>query len=338
MDDTGFLKVAVGFIALVVAGVVLKLAKPVLFPFFLAIFISYIINPILEFLTRRKVPKFLAVLVLILATFSLMYLLGAVFYSSGKAFAVELPRYGQQLQTLLEKLEYSRFMGVLWNLPSLHGAINVEKVASIAVSALGPFFSFLSTIFLVLVFLVFILAGRGCSAAKIERSFSPGQAKKIAAMLKNIDGQIEKYLAIKTAFCVLNGILVGVVLALFGVEFAVVFGFLAFILNYIPNIGSTVAIAVPIVIAFLQYGSVWRCLAILIIVVGLDSVMGNFLEPRFMGRGLGLSPLVVIFSLIFWGWLWGIPGMVLCVPITAVIKIVCANIPSLRPVADLMSK
>jgi len=338
MDDTGFLKVAVGFIALVVAGVVLKLAKPVLFPFFLAIFISYIINPILEFLTRRKVPKFLAVLVLILTTFSLMYLLGAVFYSSGKAFAVEFPRYGQQLQTLLAKLESSHFMGVHWNLPTLLEAINVEKVASIAVSALGPFFSFLSTLFLVLVFLVFILAGRGCSAAKIERSFSPGQAKKIAAILENMDGQIEKYLAIKTAFCVLNGILVGVVLALFGVEFAVVFGFLAFILNYIPNIGSTVAIAVPIVIAFLQYGSVWRCLAILIIVVGLDSVMGNFLEPRFMGRGLGLSPLVVIFSLIFWGWLWGIPGMVLCVLITAVIKIVCANIPSLRPVADLMSK
>ncbi len=338
MDENRFLKVAVGFIALVVAGVVLKLAKPVLFPFFLAIFISYIVNPILEFLTRRKVPKFLAVLVLIMATFSLMYLLGAVFYSSGKAFAAEFPKYGQQIQSLLAKLEASRFLGAHWNLSTLLGAINVEKVASIAVSTLGPFFSFLSTLFLVLVFLVFILAGRGCLAAKVERSFSPGQAKKIAAMLENIDGQIEKYLAIKTVFCVLNGIVVGAVLALFGVEFAVVFGFLAFILNYIPNIGSTVATAVPIVIAFLQYGSVWRCLAILVIVVGLDNVMGNFLEPRFMGRGLGLSPLVVIFSLIFWGWLWGIPGMVLSVPITAVIKIVCANIPSLRPVAELMSK
>jgi AI-2 transport protein TqsA len=338
MNDTGFLKVASGFIALVVAGVVLKLAKPVLFPFFLAIFISYIINPVLEFLTRRKVPKTLAVLVLIVGTFSLMYGLGAIFYSSGKAFASEFPKYGEQIQALLAKLEASRFLGAHWNLSSLLGAINAEKIASIALSALGPFFSFLSTLFLVLVFLVFILAGRGRLAAKVERSFSPGQAKTIAAMLEKIDGQIEKYLAIKTVFCVLNGIVVGVVLALFGVEFAVVFGFLAFILNYIPNIGSTVATAVPIVIAFLQYGSVWRCLAILVIVVLLDNVMGNFLEPRFMGRGLGLSPLVVIFSLIFWGWLWGIPGMVLSVPITAVIKIVCGNIPSLRPVAELMSK
>ncbi len=338
MDDNKVLKLSAVFIALVVAGVVLKLAKPVLFPFFLAVFISYIVNPALEFLTRRKVPKFLAVLFLILATFSLMYILGAVFYSSGKAFAAEIPHYGEQIRALLAKLEASRFLGAHWNMTTLLGAINVEKIASIAVSALGPFLSFLSTLLLVLVFLVFILAGRGRLAPKVERSFSPGPAKKIAAVIENIDGQIEKYLAIKTVFCVLNGILVGVVLALFGVEFAVVFGFLAFILNYIPNVGSTVATVIPVLIAFLQYGSVWRSLAILIIVVLLDSVMGNFLEPRFMGRGLGLSPLVVIFSLIFWGWLWGIPGMVLSVPITASIKIVCANVPSLRPIAELMSK
>jgi AI-2 transport protein TqsA len=338
MDDNKILKVAAAFIALVVAGAVLKMAKPVLFPFFLAIFISYIVNPALEFLTRRKVPKSLAVLVLILVTFSLMYLLGAVFYSSGKAFAAEFPKYGEQIQALLGKLEASRFLGAHWNLTTLLGSINAEKIATIAVSALGPFFSFLSTLFLVFVFLVFILAGRGRLAAKIERSFSPGHAKKIAAVLENIDGQIERYLAIKTVFCILNGVIVGVVLALFGVEFAVVFGFLAFVLNYIPNIGSTVATAVPVLIAFLQYGSVWRCLAILAIVVLLDNVMGNFLEPRFMGRGLGLSPLVVIFSLIFWGWLWGIPGMVLSVPITASIKIICANVPSFRPVAELMSK
>jgi AI-2 transport protein TqsA len=338
MHDNKVLNVATGFIALAVAGVVLKLAKPVLFPFFLAIFISYIINPALEFLVRRKVPKFLAVLVLILGTFALMYLFGAVFYSSGKAFAAQLPSYEAQLKSLLAELEASRFLGAHWNVSTVLGAINVDKIASIAVSALGPFFSFLSTLLLVLIFLIFILAGRGRLAAKIECSFSPEHAKRIDGVLKKMHGQIERYLAIKTVFCAINGIVVGVVLALFGVEFAVVFGFLAFFLNYIPNIGSTVSTAVPIVIAFLQYGSVSKCLLILAIVVLLDNLMGNFLEPRFMGKGLGLSPLLVIFSLIFWGWLWGIPGMVLSVPITAVIKIICGNIPSLRPVSELMSK
>ena len=338
MADNKVLNIAAVFISLVVAGVVLKLAKPVLFPFFLAIFISYIINPALEFLTRRKVPKFLAVILLILVTFSLMYVFGAVFYSSGKAFAAEFPKYGAQFESLFKELETERFLGAHWNLSALIGKIDAEKIASIAVAALGPFFSFLSTILLVLVFLIFILAGRGRLAVKLERSLSPGHAKRIASALEKIDRQIEKYLAIKTVFCVINGIVVGVVLALFGVEFAIVFGFLAFLLNYIPNIGSTVSTAVPLVIAFLQYGSVLRCLSILVIVVLLDNLSGNFLEPRFMGKGLGLSPLLVIFSLIFWGWLWGIPGMVLAVPITAIIKIACANVPSLRPVAELMSK
>ena len=338
MDDDKFLKFSAAFVVLFLAGVILKLARPVLFPFFLALFISYIIGPALEFLTRRKVPRPVALIVIILVTFSLMYILGAVFYSSGKAFATQLPVYTEQFQSLIKKLEASHFLGAKWNAATLLGTINVEKIASIAMSALGPFFGFLSNLFLVLIFLIFILAGRGRLRGKVERSFTPRQAGKINEVVEKIDRQIQKYLAIKTVFCVINGLIVGIVLALFGVDFAIVFGFLAFLLNYIPNVGSTIATAVPIVIAFIQYGSVWRCLWILAIVVVLDNVVGNVLEPRFMGKGLGLSPLVVIFSLIAWGWLWGIPGMVLAVPIAAVIKIVCANVPSLRVIEVLMSK
>jgi predicted PurR-regulated permease PerM len=338
MDDNRFLKFSAAFVVLFLAGVILKLARPVLFPFFLALFISYIIGPALEFLTRRKVPRPVALIVIILVTFSLIYLLGAVFYSSGKAFAAELPDYTEQFQSLIKQLEASHFLGAKWNVATLLGNINVEKIASIAMSAIGPFFGFLSNLFLVLIFLIFILAGRGRLRGKVERSFSPHQAGKINEVVEKINRQIQKYLAIKTVFCVFNGLLVGIVLALFGVNFAIVFGFLAFLLNYIPNVGSTIATAVPIVIAFIQYGSVWRCLWILAIVVVLDNVVGNVLEPRFMGKGLGLSPLVVIFSLIAWGWLWGIPGMVLAVPIAAVIKIVCANVPSLRFIEVLMSK
>jgi len=136
----------------------------------------------------------------------------------------------------------------------------------------------------------------------------------------------------------INGVTVWLILALFGVEFAVVFGFVAFLMNYVPNIGSTIATALPVLISFFQFGSIWKSLLILGIVVGLDNIFGNFVEPRFVGKGLGLSPLVVIFSLIFWGWLWGIPGMVLSVPIAAVIKIICQNVPSLRFIEVMMSK
>jgi AI-2 transport protein TqsA len=338
MEDNKFIKFSLAFIVLAIAGVILKLARPVLFPFFLALFISYIIGPLQEFLTRRKIPKPVALTAIVLATVSIMYLLGAVFYSSGKAFASEIPEYSRQFKDLLAQLDVSRFLGAKWNVPNLLAGLNAEKIASVALSALGPFFSFMSNMLLVVIFLVFIMAGRGKGRAKVERAFSPQQSARINGILENIDHQIQKYLAIKTVFSVINGIIVGVVLALFGVEFAIVFGFLAFLMNYIPNVGSTIATALPIVIAFFQYGSIWKCVWILVIVVGLDNVMGNFFEPRYMGKGLGLSPLVVIFSLIFWGWLWGIPGMILSVPIVAVIKIICANVPSLKFVDALMGK
>jgi hypothetical protein len=114
------------------------------------------------------------------------------------------------------------------------------------------------------------------------------------------------------------------------------FGFLAFVLNFIPDIGSLIATALRVGFAFFQFGTFWTPFWILVITVGLDSIFGYFIEPKIMGKGLGLSPLLVFFSLLFWGWLWGIPGMILSVPLTAVIKIVCQNVPALRPVAVLM--
>jgi AI-2 transport protein TqsA len=338
MEDLRFIKVCLAFIVLVIAGVVLKLARPVLFPFFLALFISYIIGPVQEFLTRRKIPKPVALGGIVLATFFFMYLFGSLVFSSGKAFAAEIPAYSRQFESLLTKLQSSKLLGAHWSFQTFIAGINAEKIASVALATLGPFLSFMSNLFIVIVFLVFILAGRGRMRVKLGTSLSARQAERVCGVLEKIDKQIQKYLAIKTIFSAINGLIVGIVLALFGVDFAIVFGFLAFLLNYIPNIGSTIATAVPLVIAFIQYGSIWKCLSILAIVVVLDNLVGNFLEPRFMGKGLGLSPLVVIFFLIFWGWLWGIPGMILAVPIAAVIKIVCAHVPSLAFIDALMSK
>jgi predicted PurR-regulated permease PerM len=129
-----------------------------------------------------------------------------------------------------------------------------------------------------------------------------------------------------------------VVLLAFGVDFAVLFGFLTFLLNYIPSLGSIASMGLASVIAAFQFGGVFPALWILLLLVGFDVVISNFLEPKLMGQGLGLSPLAVLFSLFFWGWLWGVPGMILAVPLLAVIKIVCGNIPALNPVAEILSK
>lgn len=326
-------------IVVFIGGLVVKLAKPVLFPFFLAIFLSFILYPILDFLTRLRIPKVISIIFVLLITFFVIYLLGVLFYSSGKTFASEFPKYGQKISSILESFQAKfKLAPSKWDPLEWVGQLNINKIGSILLASIGPFFSFISNLFLILVFLVFILAGRGKTKTKIQKSFSGRRALKINEVIKKIDAQIQRYLAIKTVVSLITGMLATLVLVIFGVDFAIVFGFFTFLLNYIPTIGSIIATALPVIIAVFQFETIWPAFWILIILGTIQMTIGNFIEPRLMGHGLGLSPLVVLFSLFFWGWLWGIPGMILAVPIAAIIKIVCSNIPSLEFVGELMSK
>ncbi len=339
MQDNKVVTASLVIIVIFIAGVVLRLAKPVLFPFFLAVLLSFVLSPVLDFLTRLKFPKSVSIILLLLVTFFILYLLGALFYATGKAFSSELPKYGQKITAILNSLQEGLNLSPLkietsdW---SRH--LDLNKIGSILLSALGPFFSFLSNLFLILLFLVFILAGRGKTKEKIKKSLDSGKSKTVIDVLDNIDYQVQKYLGIKTVVSFFTGVFATVILILFGVDFAIVFGFLTFLLNYIPNLGSIIATALPVTIAIFQFNTLWPALWILVILMSIQMVMGNFVEPRLMGRGLGLSPLLVLFFLFFWGWLWGIAGMILAVPIAAVIKIVCQNMPGLELVSTLMSK
>ena len=222
------------------------------------------------------------------------------------------------------------------DLSSALDSLDIGKVGAFILRAIGPFVGILGKILLVFLFLVFIVAGRGRFAAKLAGTLDEGRAGRARGIISAIDAQIRKYLVIKTAVSIANGVMVWVVLSSSGVDFAALFGLLAFLLNYIPNIGSFIATVLRVGFAFFQFGTFWTPFWILVVSNGLDMVLGNVMEPRIMGKGLGLSPLLVFFSLLFWGWLWGIPGMILSVPLTAVVKIVCQNVPALRPVAVLM--
>ncbi len=337
MDDSRFVKVSFGIVVLFILGVFLKLAKPVIFPFLLAVFISYLLDPVLEFLTRRKIPKPVAIVFILLVSFVMIYLLGLLLYSSGKSFASSFPLYEQRINDILRSLE--GFFGSLpleTRISSFLEKVDVGKTATFLVTAMGPFFRFATRLFLVFLFLVFIFAGRGRLQEKLRTALDPLKAERVTAALRSINHQIRRYLAIKTLMSLLNGLEVWLVLELFQVDFAFLFGFLAFLFNYIPNIGSFIATALRVGFAFFQFGTIWVPLWIYIITSGLDMIVGNVIEPRIMGRGLGLSPLVVIFSLIFWGWLWGISGMILAIPILAVLKIICQNVPALKPAAVMM--
>jgi predicted PurR-regulated permease PerM len=327
------------FIAVFLVGILLRLAKPVFFPFFLALFFYFVLSPVLEFLMALRIPRAVAVVIILVLTFLVLYLLGLLFYSSGASFAEALPTYTQKLTNFLNelqtelKLPQTNVDPLAW----IKG-LDISQVGSFFLSSLGTVVSFLSTLFLVLIFLVFMLAGKGKLNAKIKCSFEAQEAARLTRIVDNIDGQIQKYLAIKTGMCILTALMTLVVLRSFRVDFAVIFAFIAFLLNYIPSIGSFIAKIFPFIFTFLQFNSLLKAVWVLVILILFDAVLGMIIEPRLMGRGLGLSPLAILFALFFWGWLWGIPGMILAVPMMVILKITAANVPSLRFFSALLSK
>jgi predicted PurR-regulated permease PerM len=263
--------------------------------------------------------------------------MGALFYSSGKQFASELPSYNEMMKSFLEGVDRTiQNPRLKAEVLSWINSLNAEKIGGIILSALGPFISFMSELLLVLVFMIFILSGRGRMEKKIALAFSPDQASTVSRAVRKIDHQVQKYLGVKTLMCIITGVLTTVILALFHLPFAIVFGVLAFLLNYIPTLGSIIATALPVLLATFFFGNLGPAAGILVLLMTVNVVLGNVVEPRLMGRGLGLSPLLVFFSLFFGAWLWGIPGMILAVPILAVIKIIFSNVPSLKTLEAMM--
>ncbi len=339
MDNNKILSATSAIVLVFLVGLILRLAKPVFFPFFLAIFFYFILSPALDFLTRLKIPRAVALFLIIAIAFSALYLLGVLVYSSGQEFASSFPEYAQRMgaffSELTEKLER---LSLHWDPGAWSKSLDTDRIAAVFLSSLNKFFSFFSTFVLIFVFLIFMLAGRGKLMVKVEKSFPPSRARKITAVIENIDSQVQRYLLIKTGVSVISGVLAGVVLAAFGFRYAILFGFLTFLLNFIPSLGSIIAISFSSAMAAFQLASYWRGVWIFLILAALELLIANFLEPKLMGVGLGLSPLAVLFSLFFWGWLWGIPGMILAVPLMAIIKIGCANVPSLQFISEIISK
>lgn len=326
-----------GLIVIFILGAILRLARPVLFPFFVALFLAFIVSPGLDFLTKLKVPRAAAIILIVLITFLILYLLGSLFYTSGKGFAGEISKYEKKFQDLTQYLrETFHITSLEWDPLGWLTDLDTNRIANFLLASIGPFFSFLANLLLVFLFLIFILAGHGNLKAKIQVAYTREQARQIRDIVDHITGQVQRYLVIKTAVNLVAGLLTTAFLMVLGLDFAVIFGLLAFIMSYIPHLGAIFASALPALIAFVQFDSAALAGLVLGVLYLVHQALG-LLEVKVQGEGLGLSPLLVFFSLIFWGWLWGIPGMILAVPILAIIKIVCYNIPALKPLSLMMS-
>jgi predicted PurR-regulated permease PerM len=324
----------IGIIALVAAGFVLKVAQAVILPLVIAWFLSYILAPLVNFLARHKVPTGPSVGVVMILLLGFFYLTGLFVYSRAMAFADEYPKYANQFNQIAANFT-DRVTLPAW--VSFNTIDWQSKVGEWLVSLPGSFVVFFKNLLLVLIFLVFMLLGKPYFQSKIERAFPDSQGEKVNRVTATIASQISRYLSIKVLISAITGMLVWLVLQLMGVDFPITWGMLAFLLNFIPTVGSIVATIPPVLLALVQfYPNLWMAVAVLAALALIQQVIGNFIEPKLMGENLNLSPVVILISLVFWGWLWGITGALLSVPIAAAIKIVCENIEMLKPISVLM--
>jgi predicted PurR-regulated permease PerM len=317
----------------VAVGVVLKYAATVILPLVIAWLFSYLIGPVVNYMTQRKVPTTLAVAIILILLLGIIYLSGTFLYARISAFATAYPRYHARMTELIATLTSQLNLGF----DPLAGINWGQNVGRFLMTLSGSIFSFVSKLVLVVVFLFFILLGKPFFKYKILKSFSQEKANQLSEITFSITAQIRRYLSLQFLISSVTGILVWSALAMIGVDFAITWGALAFFLNFIPTVGSIAASIPPILLALVQfYPSIWPGIFTLIALLTIQLGIGNGIAPKVLGDQLNLSPVVILLSLLFWGWLWGIVGALLSVPVTAAIKIVCENIESLQPISVMM--
>jgi len=317
---------------IVVAG--LRSAQDILVPFLLSLFIAIIVTPLLNWLRSRGLPTWLAILMIILIILILGFLVAVMVGSSLTDFSAALPEYQQGLQAkTLELFAFFERQGLPVADQTIMDFVDpgaAMRLTSILLTGMGNLLSDTFLILLVVVFMLLEAANFSRKMALALPSDSPPKGR-FSVFIQNIN----RYMVIKTWTSLGTAVLVTVWLSIWGVDYALLWGVLTFMFNYIPNIGSIMAAIPPTLLALIQLGP-WPALAVALGYLVVNLSIGSFLEPRLMGRGLGLSTLVVFLALIFWGWVLGPVGMILSVPLTISMKVALNSFDETRWISTLL--
>ena len=314
-----FLVVAAALV-IVVSG--LKMAGPLLVPFLLAVFIAMIVSPLLAWLKRYHLPNGVAIFVVIALVFSVGLILAAVIGSSVDNFRQDIPTYSAKLTAMSTSIQqWLSQRGIAIDSEQWSSSFNPGAVMGVVGNTLASFGNVMTNAVMILLTVIFILAENVSFGEKLRSATGSNNSQE---WLRTFSDSVHSYLAIKAAISLLTGLVIFIWLTILGVDYAVLWGLIAFLLNFIPTVGSFIAAVPAVLLALVQLG-VFEAGLTLAGFVMVNLIMGNVLEPRWMGRGLNLSPLVVFVSLVLWGWVLGPVGMLLSIPLTIMLKIALEN-------------
>ena len=348
-------------IGLVVISIVLRELSHIFIPLVIAIFLYFVFAPLNEWLSKKKIPMFLITLIDLAIVFFLLYGVGRIIVDSFLQFGEGLPVYGDKLSQMVRAASVS--LGLTdpfftqFSFDQVLAKLNIQNLAG---GLFSSTVSLLGNILFVLFFFVFVLSGNEMIYKAIEHRYvfnkvNP-ELEKLKADIKNDDvtvddqkiidkiseqrksreqqlettfqkitDQIQRYIIAKVGVNLLAGIITSITLSIIGVDYPIVWGLFVFLFNFIPTIGSAAALVFPVLFTLVQFDSVATMLLVLGVIAGIQTLAFNVAEPMILGKRLNLNPLLILLSVLVWGYIWGIVGMLLSVPLTAIIKIIISN-------------
>jgi len=328
-------KSLLGIASLVVIIAGMKASTDILIPFLLSIFIAILCTSPLAWLQKHRIPPTMAVILVVACFILIVTVLSAVVGSSLGSFAEHIPQYQERLQEEMTKLLHwlQKFkIHIPDNIvqEQFNPGVAMDMVSKI-MSGLG---STLTNTFLIFLTVVFILFELTTLPEKIRTAL--GNPNQSFGSIHRFTASVKQYLLIKTWVSLSTGTSIAIWLSIVDIEYPMLWGLLAFMLNFVPNIGAIIAAVPAVLFALIQGGTMTALLTATGYLV-INTIIGNIIEPRFLGKELGLSTLVVFLSLVFWGWVLGPVGMILSIPLTMIVKIGLESNKATQWIAVLLS-
>ena len=306
---------------------VLVYMRPVLVPLMFALFYYTASLPLMKFFqSRLKFPKILSMLSTIGIVLFVSFVMIILMTQSLNSFVKEISIYQKNFLTLIEQVvDMGTEYGVHLNRESIRKVYNSIPVFSYVRQFSGGAFGFIGNSFLIFIIYIFLIMGQRDTSSKKHE------------IQAEIEDKVSSYVITKSLISIATGVLFLIVLLSFGVDLAIMFGILTVFLNFIPNIGSLIATVLPLPVIILQYGFGVRLFLIVLLGTLIQVIVGNIIEPKLLGDDLDLHPISILLFLIFWGLVWGVAGMLLAVPMTAILKIVLSRFQITHKLSELLA-
>lgn len=321
----------------------LSVMSGILIPLVLAFLMASLFQPLVVLFKKIKVARWLTMPAAVIISLGIIFGVGSIFYSTAQEFVAQqdvfLPKLESKITALLDHVDNlsRRYFNRSFNLEDLLALPDQKFFSNMAGDIISQASATFGSAFMFTLYYILLLLGLA-NYQKFLRFVGGSDGDQLLNHFEKVQKSVVQFMLVKTITSFATGSLAMLVCFIFGIKFAIFWGFVTFVLNFIPNIGSTIATIFPVSMAFIQYDSIAPPFLLLGILFSIQFTIGNLIEPKIMGDRLRLNTLTVIFGLVFWGYLWGIPGMMLAVPLLVLFKLTIERIPSMRIVARIMER